>query len=122
MAGLPAWRLNPEDFPAASASNLKDAARLQSDSLVGAKGARELVRDEIIRKGKFTIAVDGLDAKLEFGKFKGALISELAGSREGCGYLNWMLEEDFPEALKEVIRVVRSKFADVDFPKVLEEE
>lgn len=120
MAGLPAWRLNPEDFPAASASNLKDAARL--DPAPRKKTDVSAARDEIVRKGKFTIAVDGLDAKLEFGKFKGTLISQLAGSREGCGYLDWMLEEDFPEALKEVIRVVRSKFADVDFPKVLEEE
>lgn len=56
-----------------------------------------------IRKGKYEIASDGLDARVNFGKHKGKLVSRMANESEGSTYLAWMLSEDFPMELKQAI-------------------
>lgn len=52
--------------------------------------------------GRYTVSDDGHDALLKFGKHKGNSISELAKSNSG--YLNWMLGQEFPEELKDIIK------------------
>jgi hypothetical protein len=54
--------------------------------------------------GKHKISSDGSDALLLFGKHSGKNVSDLA--REEPGYLRWMLGQDFPEPLLDVIRHV----------------
>ncbi len=53
---------------------------------------------------QYRINIDGDDALLLFGKFKGSRVSEMVGVSRQKRYLRWMLAEDFPEDLKSVIR------------------
>lgn len=51
---------------------------------------------------RYTVSIDGTDAMLFFGKFKGWSISNLANNEKG--YLRWMLEQEFPSPLQDVIK------------------
>ena len=51
--------------------------------------------------GKHRISADGFDAVLLFGKHNGKDVSAIA--REDPGYLRWMLGQDFPKPLLDVI-------------------
>jgi uncharacterized protein (DUF3820 family) len=51
---------------------------------------------------RYTASADGTDAVLNFGKFKGRSISDLANNERG--YLRWMREQSFPEPLHDVIK------------------
>jgi hypothetical protein len=43
------------------------------------------------------------DARLKFGPHKGQLVSRLAKTADGVHYLIWLLENEYPAELKEVI-------------------
>jgi uncharacterized protein (DUF3820 family) len=51
---------------------------------------------------RYSVSVDGTDAKLNFGKHNGRLVSDLANKE--VGYLNWMMGQEFPEPLMDVVR------------------
>jgi uncharacterized protein (DUF3820 family) len=59
--------------------------------------------DKIISRGRFNLLPDNNDAILNFGKHQGLKISTLAEHRDGQSYLRWMLSQDFPELVKEMI-------------------
>jgi len=44
-----------------------------------------------------------IDATLYFGKYNGFCLSKLSTNREGKDYLSWMLKQDFPGELVELI-------------------
>jgi len=52
--------------------------------------------------GKYKISARGDDAMLKFGKHNGKWLSEIA--KENKGYLEWILEQKFPDDLKDVCR------------------
>lgn len=63
------------------------------------------MRDKVAAKkrgGKYAISPDKTDARLLFGKHKDVSLGELSKSRDGRGYLEWMMKEDFPEELKKM--------------------
>jgi uncharacterized protein (DUF3820 family) len=41
---------------------------------------------------------------LLFGKHSGKTVKDLAQDPDGVGYLRWILDQEFPEDLKDVIR------------------
>ena len=43
---------------------------------------------------------------LDFGRYKGMTLREIAWDDEGEGYLQWVLGEDFPEDLQTAIEEV----------------
>lgn len=54
---------------------------------------------------KLTTGKDGSpDAVLNFGKYKGQAVSDMARDSAGYGYLVWMTGQDFPSALMEVVK------------------
>jgi len=55
------------------------------------------------RGGKYKISASGDDALLLFGKYHGQTIKELAEDANGIGYLRWMLAQEFPTDLKDVV-------------------
>lgn len=55
--------------------------------------------------GQYTVDTGGKDALLKFGLFDGCNVSDLAADPRGRSYLGWMLDEDFPNDLKEIIRL-----------------
>ncbi len=54
--------------------------------------------------GKYKINPDGTDALLQFGSFRGQVLSSLVTSARGRKYLRWILDQDFDENLKAVCR------------------
>lgn len=60
--------------------------------------------------GRYTISMDGKDAVINFGKHKGKTLTSLAAGPDRS-YLDWMLNEGFPDDLKNVIKHIlkRSK-------------
>jgi len=56
------------------------------------------------RGGRFTLDRAHDDATIGFGKYSGTRVSVLANDEEGRGYLRWMLTQEFPEALLEIVR------------------
>ena len=53
--------------------------------------------------GKYKISSGGDDALLLFGKYNGHTIRELSEDPNGIGYLRWVLDQEFPSDLKDVI-------------------
>lgn len=69
------------------------------------KDKSELARRISQRKtsgGRYKISAPGDDAMLKFGKYNGKWLSEIA--KENRGYLKWILEQKFPDDLKDVCR------------------
>lgn len=58
--------------------------------------------------GKYVISMDGADAVLHFGRHNGKALSFLAAS-EDRDYLEWMLKQDFPDDLVNVVNHVLKK-------------
>ena len=58
--------------------------------------------------GRFTISGDGKDAILHFGKHKNRALSELIKTHPG--YLDWIMREDFPASIKDVIGYLYKAF------------
>jgi hypothetical protein len=56
---------------------------------------------------RYAISADGRDCLIKFGKYNGCTLSHIYGVDDG--YLVWMLNEDFPNDLKDVCRFVRGK-------------
>lgn len=56
------------------------------------------------RRPPASIDSTGRDATLRVGKHSGARISDLARTRDGRGYLGWILDSDFPDDLKAIVR------------------
>lgn len=54
--------------------------------------------------GQYSISLDGKDALLQFGKWGGSRVSELAADSDGRSYLQWMLEQDFVAEILEIVR------------------
>ena len=63
---------------------------------------QRLGNPEPIRRHQFKICVDGEDAMLFFGTWKGTTVSKLAENVTGRNYLRWMTREDFDEDLKSI--------------------
>jgi hypothetical protein len=68
-------------------------------------GGVDLERMAAASGRKYTISMDGKDAVLRFGKFKGQKVSDLAKSISGKGYLGWMLTKEFPDELVDIIKL-----------------
>lgn len=51
--------------------------------------------------GKYYLKTDGTDAVLNFGKHSGKALTQILD--EDPSYLKWMLEQDFPEGLSEIV-------------------
>jgi uncharacterized protein (DUF3820 family) len=66
--------------------------------------------DKITAKpgAKYTISTTGDDAVIHFGKHAGKTLTLLALGADRS-YLDWMMAEDFPEELKDVIKYVLKK-------------
>ncbi len=56
---------------------------------------------------QYSIDPSGFDALIKFGKHNGLLLSLIA--QRDPGYLNWILENDFPSELKDVTREVLAR-------------
>lgn len=61
------------------------------------------VRDKIDHRN-FSPSIDGRDAVLNFGKFKGRTVSSLVSERDGRSYLRWILGQEFGKELKEIVQ------------------
>jgi transposase-like protein len=77
-----------------------------------ARKIAEMARIELYRdarkehRRKWTIlemANGSRDAELKFGDHNGKLISEIAETQQGRGYLRWMKGADFDDEIKEII-------------------
>lgn len=55
--------------------------------------------------GRYVVSSDGDDAILQFGKHVGKSVSEL--QRTDPSYLDWMMHQDFPHELIDIIRHVK---------------
>jgi uncharacterized protein (DUF3820 family) len=64
---------------------------------------------------KYRISAEGDDAVLLFGKHKGKEVSTLA--KKEPGYLSWMLRQEFPEELLEIVHYQLSKTGRITPPK-----
>ena len=53
-------------------------------------------------RAKYKISADGDDAVLLFGKHNGKEVSTLA--KKNPDYLRWLLQQDFPEDLVEIVK------------------
>lgn len=54
---------------------------------------------------QFKLSADGKDALLLFGKqFRGKRLSEIVAIPRGRKYMLWIIDRDFPDALKSVCR------------------
>ena len=95
VPGLPSWeQRTKEEEPDTG----KKPAGIRLDRV------EEAVSEAAMRsRGRYTVDVSGDDARLDFGKFKGLKVSELAQSTDGARYLDWILEQEFPKELKEII-------------------
>lgn len=80
-----------------SRMSLAERYRKRRDEIKAGKGIGNILG----HGGRYTINIDGDDAVLKFGKHKGKSISELANSQSG--YLDWILRQEFPEELKDVV-------------------
>ena len=81
-------------------------APAQEDELepMGGLDPERMEKDRASTDRRFKVSVDGTDAMLCFGKHSGKTIKDLKISKEGRGYLRWMLKEaGFPEGIKEII-------------------
>lgn len=58
-----------------------------------------------IKRPRFTMSVDGEDALLGFGRYSGSNVSDLARDEDGNDYLHWMIGQEFPDELKQVIQL-----------------
>jgi DNA polymerase-3 subunit epsilon len=58
---------------------------------------------QVDRLGKF-IFDDAGEAIFNFGKLRGKALKEVAGRGDGRGYMEWMLNKDFSEELKGILR------------------
>jgi len=45
------------------------------------------------------------DAELLFGAHKGECVSDLVETPDGKNYLVWLMQEDFPEELQDIIKM-----------------
>lgn len=61
------------------------------------------------QKAKWKISSDGTDALLLFGKHNGDLVSDI--TKTDRAYLKWMRNQDFPEALIEIINIQLARTA-----------
>jgi len=70
------------------------------------KRSRKSMKDAIMedKKSKFTMSDDDKDAELNFGQFRGHRLSNMVKDKRGRGYMTWMLEQSFPDYLKDAIR------------------
>ena len=55
------------------------------------------------KRSKFTMIDDDHDAMLHFGQFRENKLSDMCKSKRGRGYMRWMLDEMFPDYLKDAI-------------------
>lgn len=56
---------------------------------------------------RFSVSMDGKDATLHFGRYKGRTVSSMLdglNAVEERGYLFWMLKQEFPADLKSVVQ------------------
>lgn len=53
---------------------------------------------------QYTLNAAATDALIKFGKHNGLLLTNIV--KKDPGYMNWILENDFPSELKDVVRVV----------------
>ncbi len=68
---------------------------------------------------QYTIAMDGSDALIKFGKYKGQSLTQIV--ERDPAYMNFILENDFPRALKDVVRVVLARRDAGDMGKAVDE-
>jgi hypothetical protein len=59
---------------------------------------------------RYKIAADGKDVLFQFGRHRGKTAKQIAAS-DDRDYLNWLLKQDFPAELKDVIRYVLKALA-----------
>jgi hypothetical protein len=52
----------------------------------------------------YTLSMDGKDAQMKVGIHAGRNLSDLAKSHEGRAFLQWILDEGFPNDLKTIAR------------------
>lgn len=62
------------------------------------------------RGGHYILDPGGQDATINFGKYKGCTISELAGEKHTITYLEWMLNQDFPLELMKIVKAYAHPF------------
>jgi len=68
---------------------------------------------------QYSIDPSGTDALIKFGKHSGLQLSHIA--QRDPGYLNWILESDFPSELKDVTREVLARRDGGEMSKAAEE-
>lgn len=67
------------------------------------KGAKEHDLNELYAIIEPASDLFHVDARLKFGEYKGKLVSVLSKSAEGLRFLMWLLKNDYPAELKEVV-------------------
>jgi hypothetical protein len=101
LEGLPDARRrtgasSPVDGPAVAIGGVK----------VGNVDTSKMVRG--VADHRYTISMDGADATLHFGKWKGHRLSDMAKVPEGRSYMDWMLKEGFGADIKDVVNHLRA--------------
>lgn len=65
------------------------------------------------KTGRYTIAADGKDVRLHFGRYNGEQVSAILRSgKEGRSYVAWMLSpsQDFHKDLLDVVRYLKDEY------------
>lgn len=101
---------SPPTEPKPEPEEEKDEAELlpeeqgvNMDAVARAKYDRLRYKRKRSMNGRYTTDGHG-DATLSFGKHKGKTVGELASGPDGRSYLRWMLKQEFPEDLLEIVK------------------
>lgn len=65
---------------------------------------RPRIDPSAVSSRKYKLNKEATDALLQFGTFRGQTISALVKTARGRKYLDWILDQDFDDALKSVCR------------------
>lgn len=99
----------------ADVTKMRRAAREDKMAIGSGTRGTDLAKGKTEHRGsrRYTIAADGKDARLHFGRYNGEQVSMILRSgREGRSYVAWMLSpsQDFPKDLLDVVRYLKEEY------------
>jgi len=111
VPGLPSWPAHKKNVVLASYVEPESEHGNTSDGPPPHR-ARRGVDPSKFRGGtssasaRYTIGMDGRDAVLHFGKYNGSTVRAIKAFAGGEGYLRWILIQEFPDDLKQIVSLV----------------
>lgn len=90
----------------AEAPPSKPAKRRERRPVEGAAPSTVDLEKMSSRGARYTVSMDGTDATLHFGRHKGKTLSVMVNDKDGRDYMRWMLKQDFPKELSQLVQYV----------------